>query len=404
MLNGKRILLIIAGGIAAYKCLELIRRLKERGATVRCILTKSGAEFVTPLSVSTLSEHKVYKDLFSLTDESEIGHIRLSREADLLVVAPATANILAKMAHGIGDDLATTCLLATDKPVMAVPAMNSRMWDHQATQDNIQTLEARGLIRVGPGKGEMAERDEQGLGRLAEPMEILGEIENFFQFAERLSGKHALVTSGPTYEPIDPVRYIANRSSGKQGHAIARALHRMGATTTLISGPSAEPDPYGVNVVHVETAQQMFDACKNALPADVAICAAAVADWRIEQPTSGKIKKNPDDKPPTFVLSENPDILAALSAPGNHRPQLVVGFAAETENVITHARAKLERKQCDWIVANDVSPNGDGSFGTDDNTVHLITGQNEDSWPRASKIAVANQLALNIADHLDAAS
>ena len=404
MLNGKRILLIIAGGIAAYKCLELIRRLKERGATVRCILTKSGAEFVTPLSVATLSENKVYQDLFSLTDENEIGHIRLSREADLLVVAPATANILAKMAHGIADDLATTCLLATDKPVMMVPAMNGRMWSHQANQENVQTLETRGLIRVGPSAGEMAERDEFGMGRLAEPMEILGEIENYFQFAGRLSGKHALVTSGPTHEPIDPVRYIANRSSGKQGHAIARALHRMGATTTLVSGPSAEPDPFGVTVVRVETAQQMFEACKTALPADVAVCAAAVADWRIDKPASGKIKKDRNNKPPALVLSENPDILAQLSAPGANRPRLVVGFAAETENVVAQARAKRERKQCDWIIANDVSDGGDGAFGTDDNTVHFITRDREVSWPRASKISVANQLALNIADHLDTAS
>lgn len=404
MLNGKRILMIISGGIAAYKCLELIRRLRERGATVRCILTKSGAEFVTPLSVATLSEHKVYQDLFSLTDESEIGHIRLSREADLLVVAPATANILAKMAHGIADDLATTCLLATDKPVMMVPAMNGRMWTHEANQDNIQTLEARGIIRVGPNAGEMAERDEAGMGRLAEPMEILGEIEIFFQFAERLSGKHVLVTSGPTYEPIDPVRYIANRSSGKQGHAIARALHRMGAKTTLVSGPSAEPDPYGVNVVHVETAQQMFEACKASLPADVAVCAAAVADWRIDQPAGDKIKKEPTGNPPTLSLSENPDILAQLSKPGKQRPQLVVGFAAETEKVIENARAKREKKQCDWIVANDVSARNGGAFGTDDNTVHLITAEQEDSWPRASKVTVANKLALCIASHLDAAS
>ena len=401
VLNGKRILLIIAGGIAAYKCLELIRRLKERGATVRCILTKSGAAFVTPLSVSALSEHKVYQDLFSLTDESEIGHIRLSREADLLVVAPATANILAKMAHGIADDLATTCLLATDKPVMMVPAMNGRMWAHQANQENINTLEARGLIRVGPGRGEMAERDESGMGRLAEPMEILGEIENFFHAAERLKGKHALVTSGPTHEPIDPVRYIANRSSGKQGHAIARALHRMGATTTLVSGPSAEPDPFGVTVIHIETAQQMFDACVGSLPTDVAVCAAAVADWRVDHPAMGKIKKDRRNKPPALVLAENPDILAHLSAPGAMRPRLVVGFAAETENVIAHARTKRAHKQCDWIVANDVSVD---AFGSDDNTVHLITGQHEESWPRLSKKAVANKLAVCIADHLDAAS
>jgi phosphopantothenoylcysteine decarboxylase/phosphopantothenate--cysteine ligase len=404
VLNGKRILLIIAGGIAAYKCLELIRRLKERGATVRCILTKSGAEFVTPLSVAALSEHKVYQDLFSLTDESEIGHIRLSREADLLVVAPATANILAKMAHGIADDLATTCLMATDKPVMMAPAMNGRMWSHEANQENIQRLESRGIIRIGPNTGEMAERGEAGVGRLAEPMEILVEIENFFRFANRLNGKHVLVTSGPTYEPIDPVRFIANRSSGKQGHAIARALHRMGAATTLVSGPSAEPDPFGVNVIHVETAQQMFDACKSALPADVAVCAAAVADWRIKQPAAGKIKKNAKNKPPQLVLAENPDILAQLSKPGGQRPLLVVGFAAETENVIEQARMKRERKQCDWIVANDVSEANGGAFGTDDNAVHLITADHEDSWPRSSKVSVANKLALCIADHLDAAS
>ncbi|MEQ8195142.1 MAG: bifunctional phosphopantothenoylcysteine decarboxylase/phosphopantothenate--cysteine ligase CoaBC [Rhodospirillales bacterium] len=405
MLNGKRILLIISGGIAAYKCLELIRRLKERGVSVRCILTKSGAEFVTPLSVATLSEQKVYQDLFSLTDESEIGHIRLSREADLLVVAPATANILAKMAQGIADDLASTCLLATDKPVMIVPAMNGRMWSHAATQANVKALEQRGLIRIGPGAGEMAERGESGLGRLAEPLEILAEIENFFRRAERLNGRTALVTSGPTHEPIDPVRYIANRSSGKQGHAIAKALRRMGAATTLVSGPSAEPDPEGVTVIHVETAREMFEACLHArdadAPLDVAVCAAAVADWRIDKPAEAKLKKDRRNKPPVFTLAENPDILASLSAAGVTRPRLVVGFAAETENVIGNAHAKRERKGCDWIVANDVSR---GAFGADDNTVHLITARGEDSWPRLGKQAVADKLAFLIADHLDAAS
>jgi phosphopantothenoylcysteine decarboxylase/phosphopantothenate--cysteine ligase len=404
-LNGKRILLIISGGIAAYKCLELIRRLKERGASVRCILTKSGAEFVTPLSVATLSEQKVYRDLFSLTDENEIGHIRLSREADLLVVAPATANILAKMARGIADDLASTCLLATDKPVMIVPAMNGRMWRHAATQENVKTLEARGLIRVGPGIGEMAERDESGMGRLAEPMEILGEIENFFRRAGRLNGRRALVTSGPTHEPIDPVRYIANRSSGKQGHAIARALQRMGAATTLVAGPTAEADPDGVSVIHVETAQEMFEACARtgagATPLDVAVCAAAVADWRIDAPAGAKLKKDRRNKPPVFTLAENPDILAHLSAPGANRPRLVIGFAAETDRVLENARVKRERKGCDWIVANDVSA---GAFGSDDNTVHLITARGEDSWPRLGKQAVADKLAFLIADHLDAAS
>ena len=403
-MQNRRVLLIIGGGIAAYKSLEVIRRLADRDIAVRAILTKAGAEFITPLSVASLTGEKAFTELFSLTDEAEMGHIRLSREADLVLVAPATADLLASMANGNARDLATTTLLATDKPVMMVPAMNGRMWAHPANQDNIATLESRGLIRVGPGQGEMAERDEAGMGRLAEPMEILGEIENFFHFAGRLNGKHALVTSGPTHEPIDPVRYIANRSSGKQGHAIARALHRMGATTTLVAGPTAEPDPFGINVIHVETAQQMFEACTKALPADVAVCAAAVADWRAEQPATGKIKKDRRNKPPALVLSENPDILAHLSAPGTQRPRLVVGFAAETENVLENARTKRTRKQCDWIVANDVSIDKGGAFGTDENTVHLITGDREESWPRASKNAVANQLALNIADQLDAAS
>jgi phosphopantothenoylcysteine decarboxylase/phosphopantothenate--cysteine ligase len=396
-LDGKRVLLVIAGGIAAYKSLELIRRLRERGAAVRCILTRAGSEFVTPLSVAALSGDKVYSELFSLTDEAEMGHIQLSRSADLVVVAPATADLMAKMASGRADDLASTALLATDKRVMIAPAMNVRMWDHAATQANLVTLAARGIRLIGPNEGDMA-CGEFGPGRMAEPHEILAAVEAYFRDGARLAGRKALVTSGPTHEPIDPVRYIANRSSGKQGHAIAAALAEMGAITTLITGPTAERDPAGVAVTRIETAREMLDACRAALPVDVAVCAAAVADWRPRQAAVGKIKKTGKDAPP-IDLTENPDILATLSAAGNARPRLVVGFAAETNDLEKNAQAKLANKGCDWIVANDVSQ---GVMGADENTVRLVTAAGIDAWPKLPKAEVARRLAACIADFLEA--
>ena len=400
MLHGKRILLIVSGGIAAYKSLELIRRLRERGASVRCVLTRAGAQFVTPLSLSALSEDKVYTDIFSLTDEAEMGHIQLSRDADLLLVVPASADILAKMAQGLADDLATTALLATDKVVMAAPAMNVRMWTHPATRANIETLRSRGVLFVGPNEGNMA-CGEFGPGRMAEPSEIADTVTDFFDLSAPLAGRRALVTSGPTHEAIDPVRYIANRSSGRQGHAIATALARRGAKTTLISGPTNLPDPAGVEVIHIESARDMLAACEHALPADVAVCAAAVADWRVEKEAVEKLKKN-GAVPPTLEMAENPDILATLSAATNTRPALVIGFAAETENVVDYARAKLARKGCDWILANDVSSET-GTFGGDDNTIHLVTTGGVEDWPRMSKSDVAERLADRITAALGAA-
>lgn len=399
MLHGKRILLIVSGGIAAYKSLELVRRLRERGAAVRCVLTRGGAQFVTPLSLAALTEDKVYSELFSLTDEAEMGHIQLSRDADLLVVAPATADILAKMAHGQADDLASTVLLATDKDVLVAPAMNVRMWEHPATQANLDTLRARGVHMVGPEEGDMA-CGEYGLGRLSEPDDIAAAVSDFFQSSAPLSGRRALVTSGPTHEPIDPVRYIANRSSGRQGHAIAAALARRGAATTLVSGPTNLPDPPGVTVVRVESARDMLAACEAALPADVAVCAAAVADWRVAEAADEKLKKN-GAGPPALEMAENPDILATLAAAANTRPRLVVGFAAETEQVVEHARAKRERKGCDWILANDVSPET-GTFGGDDNTIHLVNADGVEAWPRMSKADVAERLAERVAEVLGA--
>ena len=394
MLEGKRILLVISGGIAAYKSLELIRRLRERGAAVRAVLSRGGAEFVTPLSVAALTGDRVYQELFSLTDEAEMGHIQLSRDADLLVVAPASADLLAKMATGRADDLASTVLLATDKAVLAAPAMNVRMWLHPATQQNVATLAERGLHLVGPGEGDMA-CGEYGPGRMAEPQEILAAIEAFFAGAAPLSGRRALVTSGPTHEAIDPVRYIANRSSGRQGHAIAIALARLGAETTLVSGPTALADPPGVAVTRVESAEEMLAACQAALPVDVAVCAAAVADWRPAKAGAQKTKKN-GKAAPSLKLTENPDILATLSEAGNRRPQLVIGFAAETEKVIAHARAKLARKGCDWILANDVSP-ASGTFGGAENSIHLIDAEGVEDWPRLSKELVAERLGQRIA-------
>ncbi len=397
-MNGKRLLLIVSGGIAAYKSLELIRRLRERGAGVRCLLTAGGAQFVTPLSLAALSDETVHSDLFSLTDEAEMGHIQLSRSADLLVVAPASADILGKMAHGLADDLASTVLLATDTPVLVAPAMNVRMWEHPATRANLALLEQRGVHRVGPNEGDMA-CGEYGPGRMAEPDEIVAAIAALLDASGgRLAGRRAIVTSGPTHEPIDPVRYIANRSSGKQGHAIAAALARLGADTHLVTGPTVEPDPPGVAVSHVQTARDMLAACEAALPADIAVCAAAVADWRVASEARQKVKKR-GKATPELKLVENPDILATLSAAGNRRPALVVGFAAETESVIEHGRAKLARKGCDWIVANDVSA-ATGTFGGDANTVHLIRGDSVEDWPAMSKQAVGERLAAAIADHL----
>ena len=393
MLHGRRILLIISGGIAAYKGLDLIRRLKERGALVRCVLTAGAQQFITPLSAAALSGEKAYTDLFSLTDESEMGHLRLAQESDLLVVAPASADLLAKMAGGLADDLASTALLATDKPILVAPAMNFRMWGHAATQANLATLAARGVKRIGPNSGPLAE-NESGMGRMAEPLEIVAAVEAIFAGAAALTGKRALVTSGPTHEPIDPVRYIANRSSGKQGHAIAAALVQLGADCTLVSGPTEEPDPPGVKVVQVTTAREMLAACETALPVDIAVCAAAVADWRTEG-TDAKQKKK-EGTIPSLTLVENPDILARLSQAGDRRPKLVVGFAAETENVVANAQAKRVRKNCDWILANDVSP-ATGVFGGDQNTIHLVDAQGTEDWPSLTKRDVGERLAQRIA-------
>jgi phosphopantothenoylcysteine decarboxylase/phosphopantothenate--cysteine ligase len=396
-LAGKRILLIIGGGIAAYKALELIRDFRKRGASVRAILTKAGAEFVTPLSVASLTGDKCYTDLFSLTDEAEMGHIELSRDADLLVVAPATADLLAKMAHGLANDLASTALLATDKRVLVAPAMNVRMWTHTATQRNISSLKNDGIAFVGPDEGEMA-CGEFGPGRMAEPMAIADAAARMLGAEGPLSGRRILVTSGPTHEPIDPVRYIANRSSGKQGHAIAAAAARLGAEVTLVSGPVSIPNPPGVKTIRDETARDMMQAVQNALPADCAIFCAAVADWRVANEGGQKFKKEAGGLPP-LSLTENPDILATLSHMSDNRPELIVGFAAETEKVIAHAQAKLARKGCDWIVANDVSHEG-GVMGGDMNTVHLVTKAGVEDWPKMGKDAVAEKLVARIAETL----
>jgi phosphopantothenoylcysteine decarboxylase/phosphopantothenate--cysteine ligase len=394
-LQGKRVLLIISGGIAAYKSLDLIRRLREKGAAVRCVLTEGASQFVTPLSVSALSGDRVYGDIFSLTDEAEMGHIQLSRDADLLLVAPATADILARMAAGIASDLATTALLATDKPVMVAPAMNVRMWEHAATKSNCATLAARGVSFVGPVQGDMA-CGEYGYGRLSEVPDIVDAVERHFGGGP-LRGRRIIVTSGPTHEAIDPVRYIANRSSGKQGHAVAMALANLGAETVLVSGPTALPDPAGVTIVRVESARDMLAACQEALPADAAVCVAAVADWRVKTVAKQKLKKNGSGATPVLEFAENPDILKTLGKAGNKRPALVVGFAAETEKVAEHARAKRKAKNCDWILANDVSP-VTGTFGGDANTIHLISAEGEEAWPTLTKQQVAERLAARIGD------
>src|SRR5690348_14871547 len=376
-MRGNSVLLIIGGGIAAYKSLELVRRLRERGIAARAILTKAGEHFVTPLSVASLTGEKVFQDLFSLTDESEMGHIELSRSADLVVVAPATADLMAKLAGGLANDLASTALLATDKPVLMAPAMNVRMWEHTATQRNFATLKKDGVRFVGPNDGEMA-CGEYGPGRMAEPAEIAAAVETFFAGGGALSGLRALVTAGPTQEPLDPVRFLANRSSGKQGYAIADALARAGAETTLVSGPVELAAPAGVRLLKVTTAREMLAACESALPADIAVMTAAVADWRPEISANSKIKKEAGAAPPAIQMVENPDILASLARHAK-RPALLVGFAAETDDVIAHAQAKLKKKGCDWIVANDVSP-ATGIMGGDKNTVHIVTADGVEDW------------------------
>ena len=397
MLTDKRILLIIGGGIAAYKSLILIRLLRRAGAQVTPVLTAGGAEFVTPLSVAALAGEKVYSQLFDLTDEAEMGHIQLSRVADLIVVAPATADLLAKMATGRADDLASTLLLATDTPVLVAPAMNVRMWTHKATQRNIVQLQSDGVHFVGPDEGEMA-CGEYGPGRLAEPEVILAAIEVLVS-GGALQARHVLVTSGPTHEPIDPVRYIANRSSGAQGTAIAAALRDLGARVTFVTGPASVPAPSGVQVVRVETAAQMLRAVEAALPADAAVFAAAVADWRVTSVSPAKIKKDASGRAPDLMMAQNPDILAQVSQMGAGRPGLVVGFAAETDDVVANARTKLAKKGCDWIVANDVSP-ATGIMGGAENAVTLITAAGAEAWPRLAKVEVARRLAVRIAEAL----
>ncbi|SMY06019.1 bifunctional phosphopantothenoylcysteine decarboxylase/phosphopantothenate--cysteine ligase CoaBC [Flavimaricola marinus] len=396
MLASKKILLIVGGGIAAYKALDLVRQLRKAGASVTPVLTKGGSEFVTPLSLSALAGQKIYRDLFDLTDEAEMGHIELSRSADLIVVAPATADLMAKMANGQADDLASTLLLATDKRVLIAPSMNVRMWDHPATQRNLATLRNDGILTVGPNEGDMA-CGEYGPGRLAEPDEIVQAVAAAVADGP-LKGKHILVTSGPTHEPIDPVRYIANRSSGAQGTAIARALSALGAQVTFVTGPASVPPPDGVRVVKVESAAEMLAAVREALPADAGVFAAAVADWRVTGASDQKIKKGTDGLP-ALELAENPDILAQVSQLSDARPGLVVGFAAETQDVIAHASAKRLRKGCDWIVANDVSP-ATGIMGGTENAVTLISDAGAEEWPRMSKDEVARKLAVRIAEAL----
>jgi phosphopantothenoylcysteine decarboxylase/phosphopantothenate--cysteine ligase len=403
-LAGKRILLIIGGGIAAYKCLDLIRRLRERGASVRCVMTQAAQQFVTPLAVGALTADRVFTDLFDREDEHDVGHIRLSREADLLVVAPATSDLMAKMASGLANDLASTVLMATDKKVLIAPAMNPKMWEHPATRRNRDTLARDGIAFVGPNRGEMAESGEGGEGRMSEPMEIVVAIEKLLDGTPQLlAGKKIVVTSGPTHEPIDPVRYIANRSSGKQGHAIAAALARLGAEVRLVSGPVSIADPQGVTTVKVETARQMMAAVEAELPADAGIFVAAVADWRTDGESGQKLKKVSGEGPPALAMVENPDILATV---GHHasRPKLVIGFAAETQNVVENAKAKLSRKGADMIVANDVSAdsgvNASGVMGGDRNLVRIVSADGVEDWPEMGKDTVADRLAHLVAERL----
>lgn len=398
VLSTRSILLIISGGIAAYKSLELIRLFKKTGTAVRVILTKGGEQFVTPLSVSALSEHPVYTDLWSLKDESEMGHIRLSREADLIIVAPASANLIAKMANGIADDLASTTLLASNKPIMISPAMNPEMWAKPSTQRNLETLKQDGIHIIAPNVGDMA-CGETGTGRMPEATELFKAAEDFFLNNQPLAGKTAIVTSGPTYEPIDPVRFIGNRSSGKQGHAIAAELAKQGASVTLVTGPVSIATPHGVRTIAIETAEDMKLAVTNALPADIFVGAAAVADWRAETPSVQKMKKRVGQTAPELKFTENPDILATVSTHPK-RPSLVIGFAAETEDVLNYARAKLVKKGCDWIVANQVGKDANPVFGTDDNQVTLIARTTTENWPSASKTDVAKMLVNKIVEDL----
>jgi phosphopantothenoylcysteine decarboxylase/phosphopantothenate--cysteine ligase len=393
--KNKNILLIISGGIAAYKVLDLIRRMRERGASVRCILTKGGAEFVTPLSIASLSGNPVYQDLFSLKDETEMGHIRLSREADLILVAPASANIMAKMVQGFADDLATTTLLATNKPVFIAPAMNVEMWNDPATQENIRILEKRGARRIGPAAGDMA-CGEVGEGRLMEPADILAALDKYFRTSQQLKGLRVVVTAGATREPIDPIRFLSNYSSGKQGYAIAEELASRGADTILVTGHADIPAPANCQVIRINTAEQMLNNCLDQLPADVAVCAAAVSDWRVSNPANAKIKKQ--NAKPELDLIENPDILKSIATAGNKRPQLVIGFAAETENLVKNAQDKLSKKSCDWMIANDVGKNP-SILGGDENQVHFITKDKNEDWPKSSKQQVAENLADRIAQY-----
>ncbi|MEO0980316.1 MAG: bifunctional phosphopantothenoylcysteine decarboxylase/phosphopantothenate--cysteine ligase CoaBC [Pseudomonadota bacterium] len=405
MLNGKSIVLIISGGIAAYKSLDLIRRLKERGARVIPVMTDGAREFVTPLAVGALSAETVFTDLFDREAEHDVGHIRLARDHDLILIAPATANLMAKMAHGIADDLASAVLLATNKPVLAAPAMNPKMWQNPATLRNAAKLEDRGIRFVGPASGEMAEKGEAGIGRMSEPLEIAAAADAVLRDVDiqhaglPLAGKHVLITSGPTHEPIDPVRYIANRSSGKQGHALARAAYDAGARVTLVSGPVDLPDPANIETVRVETAAEMLKAVEANLPADIAIMAAAVADWRVATEGTQKIKKDGSGQPPALALIENPDILATIGHHQSLRPQLLIGFAAETQNLVDNARAKLDRKNADWIIANDVSP-GTGIMGGDANTVRLVSRSGIEDWPEMKKADVAHRIIERAAQEI----
>lgn len=394
------VLLIISGGIAAYKALDLIRRLRERRYAVRVVMTRAAQEFVTPLAAGALAGGRVFTDLFADDEEIDIGHIRLAREADLIVIAPATADLLARMAGGHADDLATAILLAADGPVLAAPAMNPAMWHHPATRRNVIRLTEDGVHFVGPNAGEMAESGEAGVGRMAEPLEIIAAAESILKPAARpLAGHHVLVTSGPTHEPIDPVRYIANRSSGRQGHAIAAAAAAAGARVTLVSGPVTIADPPGVETIHVETAAEMLEAVETVLPADVAVMAAAVADWRVAEPSRGKIKKDRAAAVPPLALIENPDILATIGRHHTLRPDLVIGFAAETTELEQNAAAKLKAKGADWILANDVSPET-GVMGGAENTIHLVSASGIEAWPKMAKTAVAAKLVARIATAL----
>ncbi|MEP3045211.1 MAG: bifunctional phosphopantothenoylcysteine decarboxylase/phosphopantothenate--cysteine ligase CoaBC [Roseibium sp.] len=402
MLSGKQIVLIISGGIAAYKALDLIRRLKERGARVIPVMTNGAQEFVTPLAVGALSAEKVFTNIFDREAEHDVGHIRLARDHDLILIAPTTANLMAKMAHGIADDLATAVLLATDKPVLAAPAMNPKMWQNVATQNNLQTLKAQGIQFVGPASGEMAEKGEAGVGRMSEPLEIVAAAEAVLRDVEMafgnlpLAGRHVLITSGPTHEPIDPVRYIANRSSGKQGHALARAAYDAGAKVTLVSGPVGVPAPANVQTIQVETAAEMLEAVIANLPADIAIMAAAVADWRVASAGQEKIKKDCSGSPPALNLAVNPDILATVGHHDTLRPNLLIGFAAETQNLIENAKSKLQRKRADWIIANDVSPET-GIMGGDANVVRVVSASGVEDWPAMDKSDVAHKIIARAA-------